>query len=50
MATLTKDEILDAVAGMTVLELSELVKDLQFFFFEDLFFHFSVTNIWKKSF
>lgn len=29
MATLTKDEILDAVAGMTVLELSELVKDFE---------------------
>ncbi len=29
MATLTKDEILDAVAGMTVLELSELIKDFE---------------------
>ena len=32
MATLTKDEILDAIASMTVLELSELLKD-----FEDKF-------------
>ena len=29
MATLTKDEILDAIAGMTVLELSELLKDFE---------------------
>jgi large subunit ribosomal protein L7/L12 len=29
MATLTKEEILDAVAGMTVLELSELIKDFE---------------------
>ena len=27
--TLTKDEILDAIAGMTVLELSELLKDFE---------------------
>ena len=32
MATLTKDDILDAIANMTVLELSELLKD-----FEDKF-------------
>jgi large subunit ribosomal protein L7/L12 len=29
MATLTKDDILDAIAGMTVLELSELLKDFE---------------------
>src|SRR3954465_6397438 len=29
MATLTKDEILDAIANMTVLELSELLKDFE---------------------
>src|SRR3954451_518460 len=29
MATLTKDEILDAIAGMSVLELSELLKDFE---------------------
>ena len=29
MATLTKDEILEGVAGMTVLELSELIKDFE---------------------
>ena len=29
MPTLTKDEILDAIAGMTVLELSELLKDFE---------------------
>jgi len=29
MATLTKDEILDAIAGMTVLEVSELVKSME---------------------
>jgi large subunit ribosomal protein L7/L12 len=29
MATLTKEEILDAVAGMTVLEVSELVKMME---------------------
>jgi large subunit ribosomal protein L7/L12 len=29
MATLTKDEILDAISGMTVLELSELLKDFE---------------------
>ena len=29
MATLTKDEILDAIASMTVLELSELLKDFE---------------------
>ena len=29
MATLTKDEILDAIAGMTVLEVSELVKAME---------------------
>jgi ribosomal protein L7/L12 len=27
MATLTKDDILDAIANMTVLDLSELLKD-----------------------
>src|SRR4051794_8273158 len=32
MPTLTKDEILDAIAGMTVIELSELLKE-----FEDRF-------------
>jgi large subunit ribosomal protein L7/L12 len=32
MATLTKDDILEAIAGMTVLELSELLKE-----FEDKF-------------
>jgi len=29
MATLTKDDILDAIAGMTVLELSELLKEFE---------------------
>jgi len=29
MATLTKDDILDAIADMTVLELSELLKDFE---------------------
>jgi large subunit ribosomal protein L7/L12 len=29
MPTLTKDEILDAIANMTVLELSELLKDFE---------------------
>ena len=29
MATLTKDEILDAIAGMTVLDVSELVKAME---------------------
>ena len=29
MATLTKDDILDAIATMTVLELSELLKDFE---------------------
>jgi large subunit ribosomal protein L7/L12 len=29
MATLTKDEILDAIASMSVLELSELLKDFE---------------------
>src|SRR5215831_9939263 len=29
MATLTKDDILDAIANMTVLELSELLKDFE---------------------
>ena len=29
MATLTKDDILDAISGMTVLELSELLKDFE---------------------
>lgn len=29
MATLSKDEILDAIANMTVLELSELLKDFE---------------------
>jgi large subunit ribosomal protein L7/L12 len=29
MATTTKDEILDAIANMTVLELSELLKDFE---------------------
>ena len=29
MATLTKDEILDAIANMSVLELSELLKDFE---------------------
>jgi large subunit ribosomal protein L7/L12 len=29
MTTMTKDEILDAIAGMTVLELSELLKDFE---------------------
>jgi large subunit ribosomal protein L7/L12 len=29
MATLTKDDILDAIAAMTVLELSELLKDFE---------------------
>jgi large subunit ribosomal protein L7/L12 len=29
MATLTKDDILDAIAGMTVLELSELLTDFE---------------------
>jgi large subunit ribosomal protein L7/L12 len=29
MPTLTKDDILDAIAGMTVLELSELLKDFE---------------------
>jgi large subunit ribosomal protein L7/L12 len=29
MATLTKDQILDAIAGMTVLEVSELVKAME---------------------
>ena len=29
MATLTKDEILDAISSMTVLELSELLKDFE---------------------
>lgn len=29
MATLTKDEIVDAIAGMTVLEVSELVKAIE---------------------
>ncbi len=29
MATTTKDEILDAIASMTVLELSELLKDFE---------------------
>jgi large subunit ribosomal protein L7/L12 len=29
MATLTKDDILDAIASMTVLELSELLKDFE---------------------
>ncbi|MDH3680561.1 MAG: 50S ribosomal protein L7/L12 [Acidimicrobiia bacterium] len=29
MATLTKDEILDAIAGMSVLELSELLSDFE---------------------
>ena len=29
MATLTKDEILDAIANMTVLELSELLKEFE---------------------
>jgi len=29
MATLSKDEILDAIASMTVLELSELLKDFE---------------------
>jgi len=29
MPTLTKDEILDAIAAMTVLELSELLKDFE---------------------
>ena len=29
MPTLTKDEILDAIAGMSVLELSELLKDFE---------------------
>src|SRR5256885_13948498 len=29
MATLTKDDILDAIAGMTVLELSEMLKDFE---------------------
>jgi len=29
MATLTKDEILDAIASMTVLELSELLKEFE---------------------
>jgi large subunit ribosomal protein L7/L12 len=29
MPTLSKDEILDAIAGMTVLELSELLKDFE---------------------
>ena len=29
MATLTKDEILEAIAGMTVLEVSELVKAME---------------------
>jgi large subunit ribosomal protein L7/L12 len=29
MATMTKDEILDAIANMTVLELSELLKDFE---------------------
>src|SRR6266480_1923967 len=29
MATLTKDDILDAIAGMTVLELSQLLKDFE---------------------
>src|SRR3954449_10363226 len=29
MATLTKDEILDAIAGMSVLELSELLKEFE---------------------
>jgi large subunit ribosomal protein L7/L12 len=29
MATLTKDQILEAIAGMTVLELSELIKAME---------------------
>jgi large subunit ribosomal protein L7/L12 len=29
MATLTKDDILDAISGMTVLELSELLKEFE---------------------
>ncbi len=29
MATLTKDQVLDAIAGMTVLEVSELVKAME---------------------
>ena len=29
MATLSKDDILDAISGMTVLELSELLKDFE---------------------
>ena len=29
MPTLSKDEILDAIANMTVLELSELLKDFE---------------------
>ena len=29
MATMTKDDILDAISGMTVLELSELLKDFE---------------------
>ena len=29
MATMTKDDILDAIANMTVLELSELLKDFE---------------------
>src|SRR5215218_5407245 len=29
MATLTKDDILDAISNMTVLELSELLKDFE---------------------
>ena len=29
MATFTKDQILDAIAGMTVLEVSELVKAME---------------------
>jgi len=29
MATMTKDQILDAIAGMTVLEVSELVKAME---------------------
>lgn len=29
MATLSRDEILDAIKGMTVLELSQLVKDME---------------------
>ena len=29
MATLSKDEILDAIAGMTVLELSDLIKAME---------------------